>query len=175
MKTKRPNLERFFFSNVTSIVLASLLLLFNLIAFLGEWLIAGTDWRWAIVLRGVTIILDMTVVLFLFNKARIYSNAKIKKMALRGKALTIILWIFDTILVLIFIFSFYVVKIFALLKLDKIDERTFKINFWLGFGVAFLLGAALEYLIAYIKKRSKKWVRKEWRYRTIKKNGFNKN
>jgi len=162
-KKREKSFKRFFFSRIVSFVLVGLFIIFNIISFLSEWLIAGTDWRWSLVLRGTTVLFDTILILTWLNKIRHRSTTRLKRKIPNGKKLYILLWVSDTIWILLFIFSFYVLKLLALLKLDKIDKQTFQINFWLGLATAILLGAGLKYLIDYIKKRTKKWVRLNWR------------
>ncbi len=175
MKKKREkSLERFFFSRVVSFVLIGLFLVFNSISFLSEWLIAGTDWRWSLVLRGSTIILDSVFILTWFNKARTHSTNKLKEKKLDKKRLFIWLLIADTVWIIVFIFSFYVLKLFVLFQLDKINKRTFIINFWLGLITAILLGAILKLLIDHIKNKVWKWVKLKWQEKWRKRNEYQK-
>ncbi len=158
-------IKKIFFSNFVLIILASLYIIYSIFAFFGEYIIGKIDLQWSLFLRGSTIILDFVIILTgIFTWLQVYLRKKIKRVRiLEKKRLVVVLYIADTVAIMVMFFLPYVVRLFALLRFDKITN----FSFWIEFS----LGAFVVIFIAFfVKKISRRF--KRWGQKIREKNGF---
>ncbi len=137
-----------------------ILIILNLVAFLGEVFFAKMSWEYSLLLRGSTIAIDG-----IFIGLYTYIRLRLRK-KLRHKLVNVatIYWA-DTIAALSIFYSLYVLRLALFLYLDWITKYSFIVDIVGVFLVAILFGWLLAYITKRSKKYLKKWHKKEWFYK----------
>jgi hypothetical protein len=125
------------------------------------------DMWWSLFLRGSTVVLDLTIITSgIFVWLQIKLRKKVKKIKMLGrKRLIVVLYIADTIAMIIAFLFPYIARLFLLLRFKKITNISFIINSIIGIIavvlIAFLLKKITKRITQWSKKIQKKWLKNE--------------
>lgn len=163
----KEEIKKIFFSKFVLIVLASFYVIYSIFSWLGEYFIGKIDLQWSLFLRGSTIILDVAILVTgVFTWLQVHLRKKVKRLKILEKErITVMLYIADTIAILVVFFFPYVTRLFVLLKLNKITTTSFWIDAILASLIVFILAA-------FFKKISRKF--NKWGRKLRIKNGYHK-
>ena len=146
-------------NKVLFIIPILVLIIINLLAFLGEVFIAKIGWEYSLILRISTIIIDGFFV-GVYTYIRLISRKR-----LRHKfGVTFTIYLSDTLAVLLVFYSLYLLRLMIFLYLRWINMNSFLIDAIGGLFIAIVFGWLLAYItnqskkyIVRIKRKNKKW------------------
>jgi len=159
--------ERFLYSNVVVLSFIGLFLLLNVIAFLAEIFIGKMDFSSVALLRSTTIAWEIVILgSKLFARLQVSSRKKLKKV-FGSKRSFLIRYIADTISIGVLMLGPYIGKLFALLRMGKIDQIIFMRNFWINIVAVLVLGFFVKDIIRTVKRWARK-IHKKYKHRHLK-------
>ena len=124
----------------------SILVVLNVLAFLGEVFFAKIDWEYALILRGSTIAIDG-----IFVGSYTYIRLRLRRRLRHKLVYHATIYLSDTIAVLLIFYSLYVLRLVIFLHLHWIEKNSFIVDSAGGLLVAILFG----WLLAYLTKKAK--------------------
>jgi hypothetical protein len=119
------------------------------------------NWEWSIILKGSNVIIDIILVTTgVFTALQIWLRKKIKKWSILRKRMIIILYLADTLSLILVFFSLYALRLAGMFWGKQMTLYSFKINILMSISAIVILGYALKFLLQKLKKTGKKMKKK---------------